>query len=501
MKILIANPPCRIDIGNGYERYFVRSGSRWPFSVIKRKEVLPEYMPFPFYLAYSASLLLKEKCEVSVIDAVAMNLTLDDFIRESIRIRPDLVMFETTTPTIEHDLELAKRLKDCLSALIVLGGTHATVFPRQIMESVRAVDFILLGEYELNLLGLVRSLLYNTEISAVKGIVFRDNGNVAINPNPQQPDLDLLPFPARELFPRNGSHNINLYWDAFCQNQPAVQMHSSRGCPVRCNFCLWNQVIYGNGKYRMFSAKRVVDEMEHCIGRFGAKEIYFDDDSFTVDKNHVLGICREIINRKLSVKWSAMADVIFLDEEMLREMAKAGCIGIKFGIESGSREILQKIGKPVNFDKARRIAKSCADKRIKTHATFSFGLLGDNLDTINDTLNFAKDLDVDSVQFSITTPFPGTRYYDELNRENRIIAKDWLTYDGACSSVVRFNSFTREQLEEICSSALSVWLRHKIKNPRWLKRQMLNLFRLIKGQGVGAFIGKIKRIFHIIFKQ
>jgi anaerobic magnesium-protoporphyrin IX monomethyl ester cyclase len=501
MKIILANPPCRIEVNNEWERYFVRSGSRWPFSVLKRKTDRPEYVPFPFYLAYTAGLLEKEGFDVNVIDAIALNLSTQDFIAKVKAIIPDIMLFETSTPTIEYDLDLIRHIRNVTNSIIVLTGTHATVFPKEVMSEDN-IDYIIRGEYELSFLDLVRKIKSGVAVDAfrsIKGLVFRQGSSININNDQELIDpLDQLPFPSFHLFPVNDKNDLSLYWDGFCQNKPAIQLHSSRGCPFRCNFCLWNQVMYGNGKYRTFSPGRAVDEMEFVIKNFNAREIYFDDDSFTIDKNHVLQICAEIKKRNLQIQWSCMADAICLDLDMINAMADSGCIGIKFGVESAEAEILKKIGKPLNYDKLKALLKICIKRKIKTHVTFTFGLSGENMQTMQKTLQFAQSLDVDSVQFSITTPFPGTRYYDELKEKGMLKANKWSDYDGSGKSVVKYRELTSEQVENFCRCASTWWLRHKLNDFNWLRRQLYNLNRVRKGQGFVSLFKRILRFFQLI---
>lgn len=502
MKILLANPPCRIEINNEYERAFVRAGSRWPFSTLKKKKDKLSYIPFPFYLAYTASLLKNNNFDVHVLDAIPLNLTIDEFIERTIKINPDLILFETSTPTIDYDLKLVKKLKKTTKSIVVLTGTHATVFPEEIMGTCDEVDYIITNEYEIAFLQLAKAIHQKNNVGEIKNLIYRNKGHVIVNSHLGiMEHLDDLPYPAYEMFPDSEFVNCYPYWDGFCQKKPAIQMHTSRGCPFKCDFCLWNQVIYRNGTYRMFSPKRVVDEMEFLIERLGAKEIYFDDDDFTANKNHVLEICKEIHIRKLKINWSCMGDAMITDEEMIAAMSNAGCIGMKFGVESGNKEILKKIKKPIDFEKVKNIAKRCAKNRIKTHGTFTFGLTGETKETMNQTMAFAKDLDVDSVQFSITTPFPGTKYYKAVQKDGLIIAKNWQDYDGANNSVVMYDNLKNEEVIEFCDKASGVWLRHKIKDYKWVRRQFCFLIRLIKGHGLRAFFCKFRRAVSLIVKS
>jgi len=301
LNVLLANPPCRIGINETEEFAFVRAGSRWPFSSRKKKDERLSYVPFPFFMSYAAALLEKNGFTVSVIDAVPLNLTEEEFISEAYKRSPDLVMIETSTPTVQSDIELAQKLKEKCQAKIAFAGPHVSVMPKETMEQAGHIDFVMIGEYELTLLNLAMSIRDKASQGSIAGLAFRSDSKVHVN-NAKSiiEPLDMLPFPGRHLFPIDTCENQDVYWDGFCQYKPAIQINSSRGCPFSCSFCVWTQTMYPPHKVRTFSAKRVVDEMEYLIGRYGAKEIYFDDDTFTARKQHVLSICKELKDRDLS---------------------------------------------------------------------------------------------------------------------------------------------------------------------------------------------------------
>ncbi|MEW6443408.1 MAG: radical SAM protein [bacterium] len=502
MKTCLINPLFVEPAGPGRERYFVRSGSRWPSSYLKPAGRRGRYVPFPFFLAYAAALLERDGFPVKTVDAVGGNVSTEALLRHVARAEPDLVLYETTTPTVKRDLELARKLKSLTGAAIVLCGTHATTYPEQILAQEAAVDRILLYEYEQTLLELVRATADGRDPSTLNGIALRGAGGVVVRRQyqPIEP-LDRLPFPARHLFPTAEQPDLSAYWDGFCQHRPAVQMHASRGCPFRCDFCLWVQVMYRDGRYRMFSPSRVVDEMEDAQRRHGAREIYFDDDDFTVNKRHVLEICGEIRARRLRIPWSCMGDAVVPDAEMLDAMADAGCVGMKFGVESASPGILARLGKPVDLDRVREVASGCSRRGIKTHATITFGLWDETRQSMEASLHFVQDLDVDSVQFSVTSPFPGTRYFEEMQRLGRLKTLDWERYDGARSAVVEFPHLSFAEIQHACRRAPSRWLRHKLGDARWLLRQVRYLLRIVRGQGLRGLTERFRRAADILIGE
>jgi radical SAM superfamily enzyme YgiQ (UPF0313 family)/glycosyltransferase involved in cell wall biosynthesis len=490
MKILLTNPPYKYPINNKYEKYFIRSGSRWPHSGIKKKGSLPHYLPFPFFLAYTAALLLKDRHGVYVLDAVALDYDDEQFIKESVNINPEIILFETTTPTIEHDLYIAKKLKECTSAKIILTGSHATIFNQDLINKYPFIDYILKGEYEVNCSKLIKRFSNNESIEDVEGVVYKDSNCTTINSNISQESdcLDLLPMPARHLFPSNKINDITRYWDGFCQFWPAVQIQATRGCPYGCYFCLWNEVMYSRKKYRKFSSHRVIEEIEYILKAYKPKEIYFDDDSFTIDKNYVREICHLILKEKMNFKWSCMSNIINLDKDLLRIMKEAGCIGIKFGIESFSLHVLKQIEKPILLKKVKEIVIYCSENKIKTHATFMLGLLNENINSLKETEHKIKTLAVDTIQVSLATPFPGTRFYEISESRGFIKHKDWQYYDGSRNSILQYPDLEEKELLYYRDRLFRVWLTNRFLDPRWILRQIFYLKRYIFGLGFKQFV-------------
>jgi radical SAM superfamily enzyme YgiQ (UPF0313 family) len=512
MTVLLANAPTRLPLGASHERFFVKAGSRWPFSIEKRPDETCRYVPFPFSLAYVAALLERENVPVEVFDGVALNIDEQTFLDRCAAYKPTIILMEATTPTIEHDLSLCRQLKARTGAIIALAGAHPTTYAEQIVKENEAVDWVLRGEYDLNALDAILAergdpAEREERLGRVKGLVRArrnaDSQREVVAGPPGEPihNLDALPFPARHLFPTRQAPSMWPYWDGFCQRRPAIQMHASRGCPFRCTFCLWISVIYEQGPYRVFSAKRIVDEMEHVIAKYGAREIYFDDDIFTVKEDHVLGLCEEIMARKLKVNWSVMGDAMLVTEKSVAAMAAAGCIGMKFGLESANKDVLKKLRKPVKIDRVREVVRWCNERGIKTHATITFGLEADTPATMQETLDYICSLPVDSVQFSVTTPFPGTEHHKRATKAGLIIAKNWDEYDGGRSSVLRWENMTAETVSEFARKAPSLWLRARLRDPAWRGRQLKYMRNISVDQGLDGVARRVRRGVGLLLAQ
>jgi anaerobic magnesium-protoporphyrin IX monomethyl ester cyclase len=508
ITVLLANAPTRIPAGKGRERFFVKAGSRWPFSIEKAVDEPCRYVPFPFGLAYLAALLERDGVAVAVYDGVALNTSAEALLEYAVRSRPQIVFMEITTPTVDHDLALCREIKTRTGALIALGGAHATTFAESILREHSQIDWILAGEYELNARDAIKAWRQGEPLlDGVAGLVraqtLPDGSRRIVSGPPGAPiePLDLLPMPARHLFPTAEAPSLWPYWDGFCRHRPAVQMHASRGCPFHCTFCLWVSVMYRNGPYRTFSAKRVVDEMEQVIREHGAREIYFDDDIFTAREAHVLAICHEITARKLRVPWSVMGDAMAVTERAIEEMARAGCIGMKLGIESANSRVLEQARKPVRLDKVRAVVLWCGQRGIKTHATITFGLDGETRDSMRETLEFCRTLPVDSIQFSVATPFPGTPYYESARRSGHLLDARWTDFDGSRSAVIRHEGLSAEEIAEFTARAPSRWLRARLRDPAWLHRQARYLREIFSDQGLAGLKRRLVRAARLLLAR
>lgn len=494
MRILLANPAFTRDLGNGLERYMLGAGMRFPWSLLKRKEERPRYAMFPLFMAYAAALLEQDGFDVRVIDGVPLNLREDELIERVRESQPDVVVFEPNAAIIDDTLRLLGKLRRVTAARFVLAGTHATATARDLLAHHEVVDFVLLGEYERTLLALMRGLREQRAVSGLQAVACRDElGGLILNPRADPIDpLDDLPFPARHLFPAYFERDMGVYRDGFCQHSPSFHMHTSRGCPFRCNFCDRIQVLFANGKQRYFSARRVVDEME-AVKQAGAKEIYFDDDNFTTNKAHVLALCDEIVRRRVGLPWSAMCDAIALTPEVLARMAAAGCIGIKFGLDSADTQVLNAIKKPLKLVNLEKVVDAAKALRIKTHMSVVLGLTGETPKTLQATFDYACRIDIDSVQFSLATPLPGTSMYSTLQAEGGLTARHWSEFDGANTTVIRYRNMAQADLEAFMAASHTRWLRAKFKDPRWLLRQGRFLARTAASQGLPGLWKRLLR--------
>ena len=501
MKVFFGNPATRENINSKFERFFIKAGSRWPWSYnrSKNEHFKTGGYPFPFYLAYTANILIKKGYDVTACDGVALNLSDQEFLNRVKKESPHIFVFETAMHAFRYDMQLIKKIKEINQDIItVVVGPHATGYAKELLKEFNQIDYAIRGEYEFAVSQLVDILSSKgtLKLKEIDGLAFRENkSDIFVNNNKAYIDeINDLPMPWFKGFPEPSNNMIDVYGDGINTYKPAITLHSTRGCPYKCDFCLWVQVMYDNKKYRRFDPKRVVDEMEHVIKEYGAKEIYFDEDNFCVHKKHVISLCEEIKNRKLNIKWSCMGDAMTADEEMIKAMGEAGCIYMKFGVENGNKEILKKIGKPLDPERAVLVSEWCWKYGIMTHATFMFGLSGETKETMEDTLNLANRIKFDYAQASIATPFPGTRMYEKALANNEIdktLSNE--SFDGAQSSVMKSSSGLQpHEIVKFRKKAIRSMIINKLRNPTWWKHSIKHNSIKLRYYGLSRVLSPIR---------
>lgn len=447
MKVFLGNAPWTKP---GF--YGVRAGSRWPHF----EEEHLEYMPFPFFLAYAAAVLEEAGQEVLLVDGIAEHIDDDQFIRRIEQFGPDLIVLEVSTQTIEADLRLAARLRKLFGKdfKLAFAGLHQFMYEEAFLAGHADLDFILVGEYEYTLRELVRRLEQGADFDGCLGLIHREkSGGVKANGRrPLIANLDELPWPARHFLPMENYHD-----EPGNIPRPSVQMWGSRGCPFGCIFCAWPQIMYGDHSYRKRDTIDTVDEMEWLVNERGFQSVYFDDDTFNIGKKRTLRFAEEVKARRLHVPWAIMARGDRMDREILESLAEAGLFAVKYGVESADQGLLDQCSKGLNIEKVKNAVAITHELGIKMHLTFMFGLPGETKDTARKTIDLALEMAPESVQFTISTPFPGSRYYDILKEEGKLLSDDFTKYDGFRSAVIRTDALGASELEEICREANDVW--------------------------------------------
>lgn len=405
-----------------------------PFTILKTetKKCHP-----PLGLAYLAA-VLKDKFKVKVLDCLAdgfeceedlssthfrYGLSYQDIEKVINEYSPDVVgiscLFSAQAENVYEICTIAKHCNKQIAT--VLGGTHPSTMPEEALSNIN-VDFVIIGEAEAIMPELLSALSNKSTLSEILGVGFKDNGIFKINPRrPWLQDLDALPFPYWEIFPLKRYAQINNPHGRPARRVPFLPVITSRGCPFECVFCsvhnLWGK------EYRKRSPENILKELRYLSEKFGVKEILFEDDNLTLDKERSILLFNLIISNSLDMIWSTPNGVAAqtLDAELLVLMKKSGCYAISLGVESGDEYILHSlVKKPVDLLKIKFVVGQARKLGFETAAFFVVGFPGENKQQLKKTFDFARRLGVDNVNLFFATPLPGTRLL-ELCREKGLV--------------------------------------------------------------------------------
>jgi len=429
MKVLLINEP--------FVKDFCRT-QRW--AARTRGRVLRA----PDWLAYATAVLERESLKVKLLDMVAENQSKDDLSRIIKEENPDFVVLDSTTPSIYSDIDCARIVKENSKAKVIMVGPHISALPEEtLLLAQGAVDVACIGEYDYTVRDVVKNF---PDLAGVPGIAYYRNGVVSKTAmRPLIENLDGLPFPAW--------HHLDLmkYFDGG-KLYPYIDIFSGRGCPNRCIFCLWPQLMHGTS-YRLRSPSNVVDEMEYdirlCPQVKKTGEFFFEDDTFTVDKSRCISICEEILRRNLKVTFSVNARVDNADLEMFRIMKRAGCRELLVGFESGVQQILDNVNKRISIQQSRKFMELAKRVGLQVHGCFVIGLPGETEETARQTIDFALSLGCDTLQFSGAVPFPGTNFFALAEREGWLSSRDWSRWLGAGEQkgLVNYPGLSEERID------------------------------------------------------
>jgi hopanoid biosynthesis associated radical SAM protein HpnJ len=347
----------------------------------------------------------------------------------------------TSTPSLANDVECARRIKaqnpDTKVGFI---GAHVAVLPEKTLKDNPIIDFVCRHEFDYT----CKELAEGRPWTEIKGLSWRDeNGELQRTEDRElianwDAMPSVMPVYARDL-------DIKKYFIGYLLH-PYVSFYTGRGCPAKCTFCLWPQTIGGH-KYRTKSPDAVGREMEEAKALFGdtVREYMFDDDTFTIDRKRAIEISKHM--KRLKLTWSCNARA-HVDYDTLKELRDNGLRLLLVGFESGNQEILNRIKKGITLPMAKEFMANCKKLGIKVHGTFIIGLPVETPQTVQETIDFAKELDPHTIQVSIAAPYPGTELYDQA------LANGWFARDGLISmsgiqtSTLRYESMSTEAIED-----------------------------------------------------
>lgn len=409
---------------------------------------------YPLWLSYAAGVLDKRGYELKIVDAPAKRYKKQQTLDMIKEYNPGLIVIDSATGSIENDLDFAKHIKKALpNAKTCFVGTHVSATVSEILPRDAAfVDFIARHEYDYTLPELVDTIDGKMSISDVLGISYCINGQLKENPDrPYIENLDDIPF-VSSVYKKYLNYKDYFYAHV---SYPTVSIFSSRGCPSRCIYCMYSQVMFGKA-YRKRSAQNMFDEIVYITKEFpDVKEILIDDDNFSVDQKNVQEFCKLMIENKVKLKWVCECRVNLKYETMVL-MRKAGCRLIVTGYESGSQLILDNMHKGITLEQSRKFNAAAKKARVRVHGCFMVGNPGETKETMMETLSFAKSLTMDTVQFFPLMVYPGTEAYDWAKENEYIRAKsyrDWLQKGGEHNCVLETPELSAQEMVDFCNYA------------------------------------------------
>jgi radical SAM superfamily enzyme YgiQ (UPF0313 family) len=462
VDVLLVNPP-------------TPDGGIWIRSQHRVGRRSRENMIWPQVSLAQLAAILKPEYTVEVIDANALRMGWPEFEKLLEEKRPKYYLTQVTAPTLKNDMIGVFHAK-ALGAKTMAFGTHVTPMTLETMRPFPALDFVLRGEPEATIRELLDRLegkqpsnpkvakIVNetshlqtrrigvdmvsdqfpvtpekTPYATILGLAWRnEGGEIIINPDrPFIPSLDDLPIPHHEMLPLD-KQRMPMMKGAF------TFIVTSRGCPAGCKYCI-KHVSYQNS-VRVRSAENMCDEIEY-LNKLGIYNIHMYADLFTVNREHVMSFCAELIRRNIKIKWTCNSRVDYVDEEMLTLMGKAGCWLISWGIESANEQVLKMARKGYKKEQAFKALKWAKAAGIKNWGYFIIGLPGETEESILETIAYSKDLPLDIALFHVAAPYPGTPFFYEVVENNWFRpGTKWEEVDMDKSTVLDYENLSAEQL-------------------------------------------------------
>lgn len=450
MKILYINPP--------YGDNFVRS-ARWAAKSRGRVQRHPEQ------ILIQIAVLEQAGHECCFIEGAALNLSESEINKKIIFFMPQMAIIHTTTPSIYNDLLYVSNVKKLFPKCItVMVGAHATAEPDDtFLNAKNELDIIARGECDYTLKDIAQEL----PLKNIQGISYFSREDNIIIHNPDRPLLDVneLPFPAwRHIDPKCYHDGVKLY--------PFLTIYSARGCFGKCTFCREPKVMHGR-KLRLRNPQKIVDEIEFDLKLFPfLKEVMFETDTFSASPLHVKQICTEIIKRNINkrIAWSCSVRAD-MQLNLLPLMKKAGCRMITVGFEFGTNEQLKSVKKGITIDQSQKLAHYAHKLGFIIHGCFMIGAPGETPTSARKTINFAKSLPMDTVQFSGIAVYPGTEMYEWAKKSHYIKARnwsDWVDEKHEQATILSYPQMSKKEIDTYIDKGLSEYYLRPIQILRML---------------------------------
>jgi radical SAM superfamily enzyme YgiQ (UPF0313 family) len=438
MRVLLINPP------------FLKNYSRQSRSPCVTKSGTLYY---PYFLAYATGAVEKVGFEAKLVDSIISDLTAEETADIAKSFGPGLIVIDTSTPSIYNDARFAEALKkEMPDAHITLVGTFPTNMPEYTLKLSKAIDSVCRGEYDYTVVELAKTLKYNGDLKSVKGLAYLKSGKIVLTePRPLIANLDELPFVSAVYKKHFGEALMKKYFYASI-TWPYIQVLTARGCPYNCAFC--NSPF--KNSYRARSIQNVAGEFDYIRKELPfVKEVMLEDETFPAQKQRTLELCAELVKRESHVKWSCNARVN-TDIETLNAMKAAGCRLLCVGFESAVQTQLNSVSKGTTKDMQSSFMEDTRRAKLLVNGCFILGLPDDTAESMQATIDFAKELNPNTAQFYPLMVYPGTKAYEWAKEKGYVCTEDfskWITPEGLHNTTVSRPGLTDKELIEWCNKA------------------------------------------------
>ena len=399
----------------------------------------------------------------TVIDCPAERLDHDGLGRRLREVNPDILGISTLTFNLIDCWKATKLAKQVLpEAKVVIGGQHVTLYPNETL-GLEGVDMIVHGEGERTFVRLIEALQkggLREDLEQIAGLGFKDGDYSFVHPHQDKvEDLDTLANPARHLI------DLDRYDHIAAEGEKLATMQTSRGCPAKCLFCDIRMT-----KFRKRSPEDVMEELRYLVDR-GVDDIFFVDDTITIDRNRLFEICDMIKKSGMKIHFKVSARVDTVKPAILEALRDAGCYRIHYGVESATPRLLKYLQKQVTPEKVSQAFNWTREAGIGSFAYCMIGIPTETRQEMMNTVDFAISLDPDYAQFSICTPYPRTALYESMLQMGHISDDYWREFARNPSEDfrVRFwnQLYTEDELRELQGEAH----RRFYSRPRYIARQ------------------------------
>jgi len=444
----------------------------------------------PLGLAYIASVLEALGHKVAIVDTPTLKMRLKQFLAIVKEFKPDVIGLSILTPLALKAYRAIKAIKDAFKDIaIVCGGPHATFVYEEVLRN--GADVVVRGEGEETTGELINVIekygVDENRLMDVKGIAFvKHDGRVVVTENrPLINNLDALPFPARHLLPMDK-------YTLFGKPIRVAHVMASRGCPYGCIFC--STSYFWGRRFRFRSAKNVADEVEELVTKYRARYIVFTDDELIVNRKFIYDFIKEIRERKLDIVFTAGARVDHVDREYLKFLYDNGCVALYFGVESGSQETLNRIGKGIKIEQAEKVFEWIKELKGFAAGSFVLGFPWEKKDDLENTIKFAIKLDPSYAQFTVATPYPGTPLYYYALRNNLIVDHNWEHFTTLQPVMRGFYLDINTIREYLRKAYYKFYVRANFILREWKAGRVKDIFRIIVKEVGNYFLEKIRNI-------